>query len=299
MDSRAWRAAQRPALRCGRAEADPRCRRRARRRAQGATMLPGCIPGTSARRAECCDPEVGNPHEPAAGQVRQEIRAVDDRPGDSREGAVHRHGAAARQDGAGRDGRTRLEEPDLGRKPRGLKLGADRRAWIEDDGGGRPAAAGEFKEAAHEGGNDEADGLGPASRQKKHRPRGVVAHGRGVVRGHERVADELHGKARVRVAPNLEGEDHREGVQVAGHLEAAARPRGPDLGADVIEGPHAAPSLQAYAAQPERLRDAQVDPRVVDKADGGGTVAGDPADGLVDERPEEGEVPENLREADH
>ena len=186
-----------------------------------------------------------------------------------------------------------------GGSPAPLKLGADRRAWIEDDGGGRTAAACEFKEAAHEGGNDEADGLGPASRQKKHRPGGVVAHRRGVFRGHERVPDELHGKARVRIAPDLEGEDHCEGVQVAGHLEAAAGPRGPDLGADVIEGPHPASPLQAYAAQPERLRDAQVDPRVVDKADRGGAVAGDPADGLVDERPEEGEVPENLREADH
>ncbi len=102
--------------------------------------------------------------------------------------------------------------------------------------------------------------------------RGRRRTGEPVVRRDEGVPHELDPQARVRVAARLEGEDDCERVEVAGHVEAAAGPRGPDLRADVVEGPHPPPSLRADAAQAQRLGDPQVDPRVVDKADGRGAV---------------------------
>ena len=110
------------------------------------------------------------------------------------------------------------------RKSHRLKLRADRPARVEDHGRAPLSLPGEFTETLKERGKDEAHGPCSAAGKQQHGSAGVVAHGGLVVGGHEGMPHKVDLEPRVGVAPHFEGENDREGVQVARHVEAALRP---------------------------------------------------------------------------
>ena len=141
--------------------------------------------------------------------------------------------------------------------------------------------------------------LPPATGQQQHGPGRIVADGRSVVGGRERMSDKLHRQRRVGITSDLEGKNDGQGVEVLGHREAAAGLPGPDLRADVVQRPNLSADLPGQSAGVQRPRQAQVETRIIDKAHRARPVPLDPGEGRVEEQLKETEVLQHFHQTDH
>ena len=141
--------------------------------------------------------------------------------------------------------------------------------------------------------------LTPAARQQQHRPGGIVAHRRNIPGRQKRVPHKLHRQRGVRITRRLEGKDHRHGVEIARHRETPPRLPRPDLRRDVVNNARSAAALHRQAALPERRRQPQIHPWIIDQTNRTRPVLGHPAQDLLKQRAEIGIVPQHLHDPHH